>query len=312
MATAPQSSRLPIRSVCEQTGLTAHVIRAWERRYGAVQPQRTPTNRRLYSPEDIERLRLLHRATEAGHSIGKVAHMPSERLRALLARNARPPVQEYSTGGSPQPAGDVEGHLQACLRAVEDMAPEDLDAALSRAALRLPRVKLLEQLIVPLVRAVGERWYRGDIRPVHEHMATFVLRRFLGELIGSAPRETDAPLLAVATPAGQRHELGALIVAALAIHEGWRILYLGSSLPAEDLAAAAEKHRPAALALSLVYPADDPALPGELRRLRRLQPELDVVVGGRAAMHYAGVLDEIGARWPRDIRQTRELLRRTP
>ena len=74
----------PIRAVVRRTGLTAHVIRVWEKRYGAVSPMRTPTNRRLYSDSDVERLQLLHRAMLAGHSIGQIAQLPNERLRALV------------------------------------------------------------------------------------------------------------------------------------------------------------------------------------------------------------------------------------
>ena len=69
--------------VARRTGLSAHVIRIWEKRYGAVKPERTPTNRRVYSEDQIERLDLLCRVTQAGHSIGHVAKLPTESLRKL-------------------------------------------------------------------------------------------------------------------------------------------------------------------------------------------------------------------------------------
>ena len=72
-----------MKLVARRTGLSAHVIRVWERRYGAVTPVRTGTNRRLYTEEDIERLSLLRRLTEAGHNIGNVAALPLPRLREL-------------------------------------------------------------------------------------------------------------------------------------------------------------------------------------------------------------------------------------
>ena len=86
----------PIRVVARRTGLTSHVIRVWEKRYGAVSPLRTPTNRRLYSDRDVERLQLLHRAILAGHSIGQIAQLPNERLRALVAADemSAPDYQE--------------------------------------------------------------------------------------------------------------------------------------------------------------------------------------------------------------------------
>ena len=78
----------PIKVVAQRTGLSPHVIRAWERRYGVVSPARTEGNQRLYSTADIERLDLLRRATELGHNISHLAELPSLRLRRLLADEA--------------------------------------------------------------------------------------------------------------------------------------------------------------------------------------------------------------------------------
>src|SRR5262245_25366803 len=91
----------PIRAVARRTGLTSHVIRVWEKRYGAVSPMRTPTNRRLYSDTDVERLRLLHQATLAGHSIGQIAQLPNERLQALVAADdlGAPTLPKLSRAG---------------------------------------------------------------------------------------------------------------------------------------------------------------------------------------------------------------------
>ena len=77
----------PIRVVARRTGLTPHVIRAWEKRYGAVTPHRTETNRRLYSQEDVERLTLLRRSTLLGRSIGQIAKMSTEELRRLVGED---------------------------------------------------------------------------------------------------------------------------------------------------------------------------------------------------------------------------------
>ena len=79
MAEAHQS----IKVVARRTGLSAHVIRIWEKRYGAMEPERTGTNRRLYSDEQIERLSLLREITQNGHSIGHVAKLPTDKLREL-------------------------------------------------------------------------------------------------------------------------------------------------------------------------------------------------------------------------------------
>jgi methanogenic corrinoid protein MtbC1 len=100
----------------------------------------------------------------------------------------------------------------------------------------------------------------------------------------------------VATPAGQIHELGALIVSAMAADLGWQVTYLGASLPAAEIAGAARQCRARAVALSLVYPEDDPRLGGELARLREaLPPEVALLVGGRALPAYRELAAGLGA-----------------
>jgi methylmalonyl-CoA mutase cobalamin-binding subunit len=105
-----------------------------------------------------------------------------------------------------------------------------------------------------------------------------------------------APHLIATTPPRQRHELGALMVAAVAAGEGWQATYLGPDLPPEEIAAAAMEKGAQVVALSLIYPPDDPRLADDLRRLRRLlSPSTVLLAGGRAYPAYGAVLDEIGA-----------------
>jgi methylmalonyl-CoA mutase cobalamin-binding subunit len=111
-------------------------------------------------------------------------------------------------------------------------------------------------------------------------------------------------VIVVATPTGQIHELGALLVGAAAANLGWHVTYLGASLPAAEIAGVARQNRARAVALSLVYPEDDPRLEGELTRLREsLPPEVMLLVGGRAMPAYREVLKKIGATQVTDLSQ---------
>jgi predicted PurR-regulated permease PerM/methylmalonyl-CoA mutase cobalamin-binding subunit len=151
-------------------------------------------------------------------------------------------------------------------------------------------------LLVPLMHRSGDLWQKGDLRPIHEHMASAVVRSFLGSMRGAYHLSTTAPHLIVTTPARQLHELGALIVAATAASEGWQATYLGPDLPPEEIAAAAVQKAARAVAISIVYPPDDPLLMEDLKRLRRLLPSTtELIVGGRASNAYAPVLKDIGA-----------------
>lgn len=278
----------PIQVVAYRTGLTQHAIRAWERRYRAVVPARTSTNRRLYSDDDILRLRLLQRAKRTGRSVGQIAHLPTDRLRELIEEST-----QTRAGAASQSAG---GLLEEAVEAIRTMNGEQLDDVLAEAALTFSQALVIEEVVAPLVREIGERWRTGELRVAHEHLASGAIRGFLTRIRSSVRPAEQAPCIVVATPAGQWHELGALMAATMAAIDGWRVIYLGANLPAEDIAAAAQAVDARIVAVSIVYPLDDPQLATELQRLRRLlRNDVSVIAGGRGADAYRSALHEVGA-----------------
>lgn len=306
MATADPKNTLrhPIGVVARRTGLKPDLIRAWERRYGAVEPGRSDTRRRFYSDADVERLLLLRRAVSTGRGISQVAGLSAEALEALVEADARSTPSLPATASSP-PAADggaegvsdlAAGILTHCLAAAQSLDVRELETQIERASVALSRTNLIEQVLVPLMQRVGELWHQGSMRPIHEHMASAVVRSFLGALGNGHQPALSAPHLVVTTPSRQHHELGALIVAATAAGEGWQVTYLGPELPPEEIAAAALQKGARAVALSLTYPPDDPLLVDDLRKLRRLLGNRTaLVIGGRASQAYGAVLAEIGA-----------------
>jgi methylmalonyl-CoA mutase cobalamin-binding subunit len=303
----------PIGVVARRTGLTSHIIRVWEKRYGAVSPRRTTTNRRLYSDTEVERLQLLRRATLTGHSIGQIARLPIERLRALVGADEIIAPSLPNTIGPRLADSSSPGILDACLEAAERLDAATLEGILTQATVGLSQPALIEQVIVPFMHRIGDLWHEGMLRVAHEHLASAVVRTSLGGLSRGFGPTPSAPSLVAATPTGQMHELGALIVATTAASNGWRVTYLGPSLPAEEIAGAAHQSRAHAVALSIVYPGDDPFLRGELVELQRgLAGGVVLLVGGQAADAYRGVLDEIGAvrlKGLADLRKQLEVLR---
>jgi len=292
-------SHQAIKVVTKRTGLSAHVIRIWEKRYGAVTPERTGTNRRLYSDEQIERLSLLREVTQSGHSIGHIAKLPMEKLRELA-------LQMHPSNGQParalSPAPAASKYLDESLAAVKSLDTRALDATLKRAATELGAQGLLQRIVNPLVQRIGDLWRDGTLTAAHEHFASAVIRVFLGQVAKPFAGTESAPVLVVATPTGQLHELGALLVGAAASNLGWHVTYLGASLPAAEIAGAARQNRARAVALSLVYPEDDPRMEGDLARLRESLPaEIPLLVGGRAAPAYQSVLRKIGATQIEDL-----------
>jgi DNA-binding transcriptional MerR regulator/methylmalonyl-CoA mutase cobalamin-binding subunit len=305
----------PIKVVARRTGLTPHVIRVWERRYQAVTPQRTETNRRLYSEDDIEQLRLLRQATLAGHSIGQIATYSTEKLRELLADDA-----VYATAPSgplsrllpPREASTrpVEYFIQESVAAIEKLDERALERTLALADMELSQPVVMDEVIVPLMVKLGDWWRDGAARAAHEHMASAVVRTQLSNMrMTHAPRE-GAPDFVVTTPHGQHHEIGAQLAALVAAAEGWRVTYLGPNLPAPEIAAAVQLREARVLGLSICFPPEDPGVVNELRQLRRLlPPSTTVLIGGMSAPSYRGVIEEIGAEMIIELKPTRDRLR---
>jgi len=279
----------------QRSGLTPHVIRIWEKRYGVVEPGRTDTNRRRYSDEEIDRLTLLRQATEAGHSIGTIAELASEKIRGVLAADRSVP----SIGPARRTSGEW---VARALEKVRQLDGAGLEAVLQAGAIELGQQGLLCKLIGPLATALGEHWQRGELTAAHEHFASALVKGFLNRTNRPFAAREDAPRLVVTTPAGQLHELGAIMAASAATNAGWHIIYLGPSLPAAEISGVARQCQARAVALSVVYPADCVRLPEELRQLRRvLPPEVTILVGGRSASGYADCLREINAVLIHDV-----------
>ena len=295
--------------VSRRTGLKPDLIRAWEKRFGVVEPGRTPTNRRFYTDEDVEKLLLLRQATSSGRSIGQVAALSIPELRSLVEED-RIAISRVS-GSAKDVKTELEtSYLKSCLDAVFNLDPRALRYHLEKAAAELTEPKLMEELVIPLMDRIGSGWEQGEFRIVHEHAASMAIRAFLENLRVVSLIDGNAPTIVVGTPSGQHHEIGALIAVDAAAVEGWDVIYLGAALPAEELAAAVSLKKASVLALSIVYPGDDPFLPAELQKIRRLLGEkVEIIAGGKSALRYRSTLEEISARITPDTFSFREALR---
>ncbi len=289
--------RYSIKIASERSGVSSHLIRMWEKRYGALSPDRTETNRRLYSDENVERLSLLYACTKSGHRIGNIAALPTPTLRQLAQESGHSGREEDSI---PTELKSLEEQLPELVlepfRAIENMDAEALRRTLDKSSVDLGYQGMLTKVVVPLMQHIGRLWCEGELTAAYEHFASAALRTYLLGQIQSFSPSRNAPVLITVTPAGQLHEFGAVVSAAAANSTGWHVIHLGPSLPAAEIAGAAIRSKANVVALSLVHPPDDPDLPAQLRMLRRLLPHrIGIVVGGHSAEGYRKTLQEIQA-----------------
>lgn len=310
-----------MKIVSQRTGLSPHVVRAWEKRYSAVEPDRSGTNRRLYSEADIERLSLLHDLTKAGHSIGQIAKLSTSQLQHLVVQtkgrenghlhllNDSSPDEPPAKRSERVSEDRVQEFLQSALEACRNMDQGKLEEVLDSAIVGLGYSGLVERLAGPLITSIGEEWHDGIMTAAQEHAATATIRSHIEKHVRLFPISEGAPTIVVTTPAGQIHELGAILATAVARKVGWNVVYLGSSLPAAEIASALQQCRAKALALSISYPADDPSLPEELATLRNLAgDDLMIFAGGRCASAYQAALEKSSIRKIDDLGDLRSLL----
>tara|TARA_R110001592_G_scaffold312889_1_gene588292 strand:- start:49 stop:987 length:939 start_codon:yes stop_codon:yes gene_type:complete len=286
-----EEPRHPINFVAQRTGLSTHVIRVWERRYAAIVPKRSDTNRRLYSDADVDRLKLLNRVKAQGQSIRLIAQMPNDELKRMLTEVDGDKLSPDAALGLGEHQDVLQELFGTCKEAVLGMDEERLARTLLNASVRLPLLVLLDQLVGPLMTWVGDRWHDGSIRVAHEHMASAAIRSFLGRIKPIRHTGEGAPCIVIATLSGQDHEIGALMAATIAANEGWRDLYLGPDLPAQEIALAAMEANAKAVAVSIVSPGNNPAVIHEFRTLRNiLEERVPLLVGGGGVaqnrLHY--------------------------
>jgi DNA-binding transcriptional MerR regulator/methylmalonyl-CoA mutase cobalamin-binding subunit len=301
----------PIKAISNLTGLSIHVIRAWEKRYNVVVPERTETNRRVYSSEDVEKLKLLHLALEKGYSIGTIANYSIENLKSIVGNDYQDKVENKRVEILDVKKGKVEIHkyLLSSIEAVKNLDANALEKELYKALVDLPQPKFITEVISPLLDKIGDMWKDGDIRVVNEHISSAVIRKILTFLIDNNSVPTNAPLILIATPKGQLHELGALIVGVIASADGWNVTYIGPNLPGEEIAAAIEKLHPKIIALSIMYPSDDFTLDREMIKLKSLLDNgSKIIAGGRSVEAYKKALESMNAQIINSIQEFREEL----
>jgi len=301
-----KEKRHPIQVVARRTGLSADVLRAWEKRYGILQPARSDGGRRLYSDDDIEYLRLLRRATGAGRSVGQLVGLTHEALEAVVREDDAAAAAGPSELVSPP---TVDAVVDRAMEAVAALDARQVEMALRRAMIEHDATRFLDAVVVPLLTRVGNEWSRSRVTPAHEHLASRVIREALNEYMATFVPRPEAPRFLSATPQGQRHEFGAMLAAATAAAAGWRVTYLGADLPAGAIAEATRQARVTVVGLSILHPTDDPQLPAELKALRAALPQ-DVVllVGGAGAAAYARALRDIRAVLVSDMASLRPAL----
>ena len=295
------NQKFSMKFVSSQTGLSSDVIRAWEKRYDAIRPERTETNRRLYSANDIARLEKLVLLTKAGHSIGRIARFTDSQLQSLVSDISI----AVSTNDKPREEDRENAHAASQLQGAERIINESLShaAALNERALELTLShaeqtmglsRALTYVIEPLTTRLVSLDGPTGVRVAQNNFAVSFLRTFLTLRAGNIPSDPLRPLLLSATPPGQWGEIGAIMANLTAQHLGWRTLFLGPDLPPEEISTAASNNAPTAVALSISEHTQDHDTIEQIYILKDQLKSIPLLVGGSSAVTYSNAVRDAG------------------
>lgn len=263
------------------TGLTTHVIRAWERRYGLVTPVRGANRYRLYNDEDVRLFRYLKAKGDEGMSIGELAEIGREKLleqaqREFVAAPVEPPPSERLIADLTQ--------------ALQEHDRVGFERKLNGALAVIPFEEALHRFLLPLQEHIGQLWHDGNLGVAQEHYASNQIKQKIFSAMNQLRMVEEGPRIVVACPSQEWHEISALTAGYLCAARGCRVHYLGANLPIPELANFCEQVRPAYVLLSMTVDRSLEEIKNIIQELvTQVSPVAPVGVGGYCAQTHANL-----------------------
>ncbi|MGZ5056957.1 MAG: MerR family transcriptional regulator [Methylobacter sp.] len=265
-----------VKAITTLTGLTPETLRAWERRYAGITPARSENGRRLYSPQELEKLTLLADLTRNGHSIGKIATLDCDALRELQQAQNR-----QQDAGPPL--------LEQIVEALLDYRIDRCEHLLKRAMLAYEPMHYASEVLMPALGKVGDLWHQEKLNVAQEHMFSSCIKRIVLSMTHNLhSTSAGGPAMLFATPSAERHEFGILLSCLLAASLRYRCYYLGADLPGSDIVEAIRHLRPNIIVLGVLQTPPDSLTLEQLRIIAAAEEtaESSVWIGGNGAEYW--------------------------
>ncbi len=213
-----------IKDLENLSGIKAHTIRIWEKRYNLVSPKRTSTNIRFYDDQDLKRILNISILNRNGVKISKIAKMCDEELRDKITH-----ITQDTT--------DTDSQIERLCIAMIEIDEDKFDNILSRAIFQHGFEQTMINLLYPFFVKIGIMWQTATINPAQEHFISNLVRQKLITAIDGqhSQLKEDAKKFLMFLPEGELHELGLLFFSYLLKKRGHKLIYLGQSVPYEDL-----------------------------------------------------------------------------
>jgi MerR family transcriptional regulator, light-induced transcriptional regulator len=286
----PATPLYNIKAVVQATGISPSTLRAWERRYQVCQPHRTESGYRLYSDRDIVMIRWLKAQVDAGMAISQAVtwldtltdeasgleHVTLPTVNGNHFEPLKPPRRRRA---EVRDAAALIGELVEALLQFDEPTAEQV---LAEAFSLYPLEQVGEQIVAPALVEIGDRWHRGEVSITVEHYATNYLIQRLAVVLRGVNNPRNGPLIWVACPSSEQHEVGALLLVIYLRHAGYPVRYIGKDVPVSDFLREVQRERPALVLLSSSMPDAAFELANLTTALARLEPHAPIIgYGGR-------------------------------
>jgi DNA-binding transcriptional MerR regulator len=262
-------AKYSIKDLERLSGIKAHTLRIWEQRYELFSPARTSTNIRWYTAGDLRKLLNVSVLNNHGIKISKIASMKDDAINKL--------VVEYT-----ETTTDETEQVTALVMAMVDLNEARFDKIISLCFMRFGFEKTVEEIIYPFFRKIGVMWQTGSINPVQEHfISNLVRQKIIVAIDGLVPTQIDQPKTFVLyLPNNELHELSLLYYCHKIRSRGHHVIYLGQSVPVEDLETSFDQRPPHFFLTVLTHEIKDVNLQEYLNRLSKKFPESTFLVSG--------------------------------
>lgn len=264
-----------IKDLENLTGIKAHTIRIWEQRYHFLKPQRTATNIRYYSNEELKSILNIALLNKYGYKISHIDRMaPAEIKERILSLGDPRAVQERI--------------INELVQEMVNMDMDKFESIISNYISARGIERTVTQILFPFLEKIGILWQTGHINPAQEHLVTNIIRQKLIVAIESAgsPVKNDRTFL-LFLPEGEHHELGLLYMYYLLKSRGVRVIYLGANVPLDDLQYVLEMKRPDVVYVHLTATCEKFNFDRFLQQISRQLKDIPVIVSGQLTAQYS-------------------------
>ncbi|WP_347156463.1 MerR family transcriptional regulator [Pontibacter chitinilyticus] len=258
-----------IKELEHLSGIKAHTIRVWEQRYNILCPQRTDTNIRYYSDEDLKSILNISLLNEHGYKISKIAKMAPDQILKTVQQLCEVPSR-------------CSHHIGALIAGMVDMDEDKFDKTIYTATLQMGFQDTMLEVIYPFLNKIGILWQTGNISPAHEHFVSNLVRRKIIVAIDGQVvcRQQNAPSYLLYLPEGELHELALLFMSYIIRQYNLHVIYLGQNLPFQDLVQTYEQCKPQYICTVVTAVPERDQVQGYINKLSHHFPKATILMYG--------------------------------